>query len=71
MEEKNKIYKATDFARYHSGTMPADEMHAIEKAALEDPFLADALEGYPNTINFESDILDLKARLKEKGTIEM
>ena len=32
--------------RYHSGQMPAAEMHRLERAALEDPFLADALEGY-------------------------
>lgn len=66
MEETNKKYTAKDFARYHSGTMAADEMHALEKAALEDPFLADALEGYANTGNFETDILELKERVEEK-----
>ena len=38
-------YTAADFERYHSGKMSAGEMHALEKAAMEDPFLADALEG--------------------------
>ncbi len=66
MEETNKKYTATDFERYHSGTMPADEMHSLEKAALEDPFLADALEGYTSATNFEADILELKSRLEEK-----
>ncbi len=66
MEEKNKIYTATDFERYHSGEMPADEMHALEKAALEDPFLADALEGCVNAPDFKADILELKSRLEEK-----
>ncbi|MEO6219735.1 MAG: carboxypeptidase-like regulatory domain-containing protein, partial [Ginsengibacter sp.] len=63
MEEKNKTYIAADFARYHSGDMTADEMYAIEKAALEDPLLADALEGYVNTPDFESDIVELRVRL--------
>ncbi len=66
MEEKNKKYTATDFERYHSGEMPADEMHVLEKAALEDPFLADALEGYTSATNFKADILELKTRLEEK-----
>lgn len=34
-----------DIERYLSGKMTAAEMHALEKAALSDPFLADALEG--------------------------
>ena len=38
-------YSREDLLRYLSGQMPASEMHALEKAALEDPFLADALEG--------------------------
>ena len=66
MKEKNKIYTADDFARYHAGTMPAGEMHALEKAALEDPFLADALEGYIHAPAFEKDIAKLKDRLNEK-----
>ncbi|MBS1665674.1 MAG: carboxypeptidase-like regulatory domain-containing protein [Bacteroidetes bacterium] len=32
--------------RYLKGEMSAREMHELEKAALEDPFLADALEGF-------------------------
>lgn len=34
-----------DIARYHKGELSPAEMHALEKAALDDPFLADALEG--------------------------
>ncbi len=66
MAEKNKIYTAADFERYHSGTMPANEMHELEKAALEDPFLADALEGYAYTSSFKNDVAGLKERLNEK-----
>lgn len=40
------FYSASDLLRYATGQMTAPEMHVIEKAALEDPFLAEALEGY-------------------------
>ncbi|MEP6682152.1 MAG: carboxypeptidase-like regulatory domain-containing protein [Parafilimonas sp.] len=40
------IYSLEDIQRYLQGEMPAAEMHAIEKAALQDPFLADAIEGF-------------------------
>jgi hypothetical protein len=39
-------FSAADIQRYVQGKMSAQEMHAIEKAALDDPFLADAIEGY-------------------------
>ncbi|MBC7850615.1 MAG: carboxypeptidase-like regulatory domain-containing protein [Chitinophagaceae bacterium] len=45
-EERNHInYNASDIRRYLDGDMSASEMHSIEKAALDDPFLADAIEG--------------------------
>lgn len=40
-----KKYTANDIQQYLSGTMNAADMHAIEKAALEDPMLADAIDG--------------------------
>ena len=42
----HKIYSAADIERYYNGLMSASERHALEKAALEDPFLSDAFEGY-------------------------
>lgn len=39
-------YSRSDIDRYLRGSMSATEMHELEKAALQDPFLADALEGY-------------------------
>ncbi|MEO8765339.1 MAG: carboxypeptidase-like regulatory domain-containing protein [Ginsengibacter sp.] len=66
MEEKNKIYTAADFASYHAGTMSPLEMHALEKAALEDPFLDDALEGYLHSTAVKKDIAELSDRLLEK-----
>ena len=48
MEEQKRynLYTAADIKKYLSGQMSNAEMHAIEKAALDDPFLAEAIEGY-------------------------
>src|SRR4051812_20998667 len=47
MEKRNSIsYSFEDIKRYRQGLMSNEEMHAFEKASMEDPFLADALEGY-------------------------
>ncbi len=69
MEEGNKIiqFNAANIERYHKGLMNAGEMHALEKAALDDPFLADALDGYTvPDINMGADLIELKNRLKER-----
>ncbi|HVZ95883.1 MAG TPA: carboxypeptidase-like regulatory domain-containing protein [Chitinophagaceae bacterium] len=66
----SKIYTAADFERYHNGSMPVDEMHALERAALEDPFLADALEGYAFAQTPVKDITDLRSRIYEKKGTE-
>ena len=41
-----KQYGAADFDRYYSGQMTEQQKHALEKAALDDAFLAEAIEGY-------------------------
>lgn len=66
MEGNKHIYTATDFARYHAGTMPPGEMFALEKAALEDPFLSDALDGYVFSPDAEKELNDIQMRLDEK-----
>lgn len=40
-----------DFRRYTAGEMTPAEMHALETASLDDPFLADALDGYMESNN--------------------
>jgi TonB family protein len=65
-----KLYTAADFASYHAGTMPVHDMHALEKAALEDPFLSDALEGYVYTPTATNDIEKLQEKLKLGKKIE-
>ncbi len=72
LQDKHINYTAADFQRYYDGTMPSDEMHALEKAALEDPFLADALEGYGFTASAEDDVRELSTKIppaeKERKT---
>ena len=61
-------FNSDDIRRYLEGRMSPEEMHRMEKAALDDPFLADAMEGYQLNpdLNVKSDIAELKARLTEK-----
>ncbi len=61
-----KIYTAEDFERYYSGSMNEQDMHALEKAALSDPFLSDALEGYANTGTASRDISAIRVKLDAK-----
>ncbi|MEJ7739536.1 MAG: carboxypeptidase-like regulatory domain-containing protein [Chitinophagaceae bacterium] len=65
-----KQYTAADIERYVNGQMPAAEMHALEKAALDDPFLADAIEGYgalePAEGKLRADLEELQDRLRDK-----
>lgn len=56
-------FSAEDIRRYHAGEMPPHEMHAMEKAALEDPFLADAMEGYTYTTTAKKDLEELRNKL--------
>lgn len=66
--ENNHIsFTAADIRKYHEGQLTPGEMHALEKAALEDPFLADALEGYAaDGVQLPGDTDDLKNRLQER-----
>lgn len=61
-----KNYTAKDIERYHLGQMSPVERHTLEKAALDDPFLADALEGYVYTSTPEQDLEKITARLEER-----
>lgn len=48
----------TDVHRYLRGELSAREMHALEMAALDDPFLADALEGLATRVEMPSPPID-------------
>lgn len=64
-EKKHIIYTAEDIKRYITGDMPAPEMHAMEMAALDDPFLAEAMEGYDlmEQKDWSNELLALKTKL--------
>ncbi len=69
MADDNNIKKftAADIEKYHKGLLSAADRHGLEKAALDDPFLADALEGYAIAgVNAGNDLAELKKRLAEK-----
>src|SRR5258706_15716690 len=80
MSEVNKhIYTAEDIHRYFSGKMTTTQMHAMEKAALNDPLLTDAMEGYSAVPSFtddkkfgklQKDLNELKGKLSVKKTDE-
>jgi len=68
-----KQYTAEDIQRYLDGQMNAAEMHALEKAALDDPFLADAIEGivltkkeYDNE-KINNDLVQLRNQIAERA----
>ena len=86
MSEKDKhmpLYSSSDIEKYLSGAMSDPEMHALERAALDDPFLADALEGMtirqslPGQPPFYEDMAALEQRLAnrvssgEKGRVRL
>jgi hypothetical protein len=66
--DQHKRFTAIDIQQYHAGELSMQERHALEKAALDDPFLADALEGYTQTATPQADLLALQQRLAEKTT---
>lgn len=57
-----------DIKKYLNGELTPAEMHALEKRALNDPFLEDALEGAGQIGSeaFHSDLLNLKASLDDR-----
>jgi TonB family protein len=58
-----------DIERYISGKMSPAERHALEKRALSDPFLADALEGAESisTNEFSLDVSELNQKIAGAG----
>lgn len=68
-----KTYTAEDIRLYLEGKLSPAEMHSIEKASLEDSFLADAIEGMQQYANNETFFVgsaqlkeSLSARVKKK-----
>ena len=63
-------YTIEDIRRYLDGRMNAIEMHAMENAALEDPFLADAMEGLEiaPVSAIQADMHTLSKKLEQRVT---
>lgn len=67
-----KHYSAAAIQQYLEGKMLPAEMHELERAALEDPFLADAIEGMQQTLEqhdaslIQGHLQDLRQQVAER-----
>jgi hypothetical protein len=70
-DNKNMIYTARDIEQYLSGDMTPMQMHAMEKAALDDPFLAEAMEGYEGMKDkqWTNQLVALRQQIADKGAV--
>jgi hypothetical protein len=62
-------YSAHDIKRYLNRQMNASEMHAFETAMMDDPMLADAVDGYQSVagdLDWEKNLVEIKERLNPK-----
>ena len=68
-DNKNMIYTAGDIEQYLAGKLSPRQMHAMEKAALDDPFLAEAMEGYQGMKDSEwkNQLVALREEIADKG----
>ena len=66
-QKKHSVYTAADIQKYLSGGMSNPEMHTIEKSAMEDPLLAEAIEGYEamEQKDWNKELTLLKNKLEE------
>ena len=63
---KDKILDSLTIQQYLDGTLDPRKMHELEKQALEDEFLADALEGYTYVIEPAEKLTILQQRLADR-----
>ena len=70
-ENKNHmIYTAVDIAKYFAGQLSPQDMYALEKTALDDAFLAEAMEGYEamKGTNWEHTLVKLQEKFNARNT---
>src|SRR4051812_28756626 len=62
---------SNDIEKYRKGELSPSQMHALEKKALSDPFLAEALEGSEQISgeDFSKDIYELKTRINTRKKV--
>jgi len=60
--------RSHDIEKYLRGELSSSEMHALEREALNDPFLADALEGMESisSSDFTDDIRQVRAAVQKR-----
>ena len=70
-KEENIVYTAGDIEQYLAGNLLPMQMHAMEKAALDDPFLAEAMEGYQGMKDTEwnNQLIAVRDQIAEKGNV--
>lgn len=70
-DNKHISYNATDIEKYLAGKLSPLQMHAMEKAALDDPFLAEAMEGYEgmNDSSWKNQLTALHEEIAAKGAV--
>jgi TonB family protein len=62
---------SNDIKKYRKGELNPEEMHKLEKRALSDPFLADALDGLEtiSSQDLSNDLKDLNGRIRKEKNI--
>lgn len=74
--DHSRNYTTADIQQYLDGKMDASEMHAFEKAMMDDPFLADAMEGLQETQlqfgqeRFTNELQQLEQQLEKRVAAE-
>lgn len=73
--DKNHINYSTDYLlKYLNGELSDKEMQALEKTALADPFLSDAIDGLQEAAkhspSFEDSVAELRERLSERVAMQ-
>ena len=64
----NKNYTAADIQRYHSGKMSVEEMNELERSALEDSLLSDAIDGYENKVNIDNELAAIREKINNRNS---
>lgn len=59
-------YTQNDIEKYWKGQLSPEEMNALEKAALDDPFLADAMDGYQHAVSPAMELGELRKQLADR-----
>jgi CarboxypepD_reg-like domain len=65
-DDMNKQPTTEQLRKYVAGQLSRAEQYAVERAALNDPFVADALDGLMASKNANNDLAELQSRLQKR-----